>query len=301
MKVDIQTLGTFNQLAHEGAQQAAASLEQLAGIAPTVEATTIDLATQQDVIADFHGRDLVGVTIKFSDALRGQALLVFDQAGARTLAKNLPGGEPDSDDAIYGRVKEVGNILVSGFIDGWADYLDRTIDISPPSLVTGTGAEILPTGTPVLDQATQVLSFTSLLETSSAAVTASIYLFPEKESFEELIATQLVEESAPIPLEKLQIFNRMTTRGTEQASENITMMTGTETTVEVSRLSFLPIEQTVSKLDDDPYIGVVVTLDGLPSGYLLILFDEPSAGAIAEQLGTPPVDDEFKEMHQSAI
>jgi chemotaxis protein CheC len=300
MKIDIQTLGTFNQLAREGAQQAATSLEQLAGIEPTVEATTIDLATKHDVISDLEGRTLVGVMSELSNTLKGQALLVFDKAGTQTLAKNLPGGDPTSEEKIHARVQEVGNILISGFIDGWADHLDTIIDVSPPTIVTGSGVDALSQGTTVSDSSEQVLSFTTLLETTSAAVNASIYLFPEQDSFERIVADQLSDESAPIPLDRLEVFNRMTRMGTEQASENVTMMTGIETTVEVSRLSFLPIEQADSKLGDDPYIGVVVTLDSL-NGYLLILFDEVSAGALAEQLGAGSDDDEFGGMHQSAI
>ena len=301
MKVDVQTLGTFNRLAHEGAEQAAVSLGTLAGIDTTVEATTIDLATRHDVVSDFRGRDLVGVTIGFSEGLAGEALLVFDRTGARTLAKNLPGGAPESPEDVHRRVEEVGNILVSGFVDGWADYLDATIDITPPELVTGSGGDVVPDDAPVLDESEHVLAFTSLLETTNASVTASIYLFPERDSFETVLEDGLAEESAPIPLDKLRTFNRMTARGAKQASQNVTMMTGTETTVEVSRLSFLPVEQTVSKLSDDPYVGIVVSLDGMPSGYLLILFDESSAAAIAEQMGAGAVDDEFGAMHRSAI
>ncbi|MFB6091990.1 MAG: chemotaxis protein CheC [Haloquadratum sp.] len=303
MRVDIQTLGTFNQLAREGAERAAASLEQLAGMSPAVEATTIDLTTARAVAAEFRGRDLIGVTIEFSGRLDGEALLVLDRAAARTLAENVPGGDPESAAAVAARVEEIGNILLSGFIDGWADYLDTSIDTSPPTAVTGSGVDVLPDDLAVDDtsEREQIFAFTSLLEATAAAVDTSVYLFPERDSFEKILSEQLATGSAPIPLDKLQVFNRMTERGSERASDNITTMTGIETTVEVSRLRFLPVEQTVSALSDGRYIGVVVAFEGLPSGYLLVLFDEPSAETIATHLGGGPAEDEFDAIHQSAI
>ena len=301
MKIDVQTLGTFNQLAHEGAEQAADSLQMLAGFSPTVEPTTIDLATRDDVMADVRGRDLVGVAIEFDNALAGTALVMFDRAGARTLAKHLPGDAPADEADVHARVEEVANILVSGFVDGWADHLDAAIDMTEPTLLTGSGSDVLAKATPFLESADRVLSFKSALETAAAAVDASIYIVPEPASFERMVAQRLGDDGVPIPLDRLQVFNRMTARGADRASENITAMTGIETSVEVSRMRVVPLERMVGDLGDDPHVGLVMELDGLPSGYLLVLFDTASAGAIAERMGTGPVEDGFGDMHRSAI
>lgn len=301
MRVDVQTLGTFNQLAHEGARQAVRSLEQLTGVEPTVEATTIDLATERDVVADFRERDFVGVAIEFTNAIEGQALLVFERASARKLVEQLPGGDPDAAGSFRSCVEEVGNILVSGFVDGWADHLDATIDISPPAFVQGSGADALPPEISVRDDSEHLLSFTSRLEVTSVSIDASVYLVPERDSLRSVFEDQLADDPARVSLPKLEVFKHMTRRGTEEASDNVTAMTGVETCVQVSQLSFLPVEQTVAKLDDDPYVGIVVALEGLLSGFLLVLFDESSAGAIAEQLGASPVEDEFTDTHRSAI
>jgi chemotaxis protein CheC len=40
-------------------------------------------------------------------------------------------------------MQEIGNIMTSGYIDGWANVLDTTIDISTPSFVYGPASDIV--------------------------------------------------------------------------------------------------------------------------------------------------------------
>jgi chemotaxis protein CheC len=87
--------------------------------------------------------------------------------------------------------------------------------------------------------------------------------------------------------------------GAEQASADISAMTGTQAVVDVSRLSFVPIEGVPMQLDDSTRVGVVLEFTGVPSGYIAILFDEESADRIATAL--LPTADADEAMRQSAI
>jgi len=301
MKVDIQTLGTFDRLTREGADRAAKNLGILMGSTPKVEATSIDLLTREDVIADFRGRELVGSFVQVEGLLEAQALLLFDQTGAKTLLKNLQKSNDDGERDTGGRIEEVGNILLNGFIDGWADHLNTPLVSSPPQSVSGTGTNVLPGDAFSGVNTERLIAFTSTMETTKAAVNATVYLFPKDDSFREILSREIVDGSTPIPLDKLHIFKHMMEHGTKQASENISMMTGVDTTVDVSRLSFMPIERTFTKVNDDVRVGVVFSLDGLPSGYLMILFDEQSARTVAEQMGAGEAGFEFEGMQRSAI
>jgi len=62
------------------------------------------------------------------------------------------------------------------------------------------------------------------------------------------------------------------------------MMTGLDTDVDVSRLRFVPLEGVPKQVGDDRFVGVVFELKGLPSGYLVVLFDEKSAKTVASSM-----------------
>jgi chemotaxis protein CheC len=74
-----------------------------------------------------------------------------------------------------------------------------------------------------------------------------------------------------------------------------------ETSVDVSRLSFVPVSSVPDGIDERAYVGLVFAFTGTPSGYLAFLFDESSAREIVEATVPSPPDDEFGEMGTSAI
>lgn len=300
MKIEVDALGQFNQLAHDGSKQAAQSLGQLTAVQPTVEATSIDLLRRRDIVADLHNQELVGISSDFSGGIAGTALLIFNMTGAKTLAKSLP-GDNNGEIGLEPRLTEVGNIMLSGFIDGWADYLNQSIDQRPPTYLTGDGTDVIPESLPLNETSNQVLTINSTFETANAVVETTAYIFLQEASFKRLLDNQLSSESTPIPLDKLQAFSQMAAKGGDTAGDNITTMTGIETTVTISRMSFLPVEQIGPRLGDEQHVGVVAELTGLPTGYILILFDEASGETIAEAMGTGEVTNGFEELHKSAI
>jgi len=300
MKLDVRALGTFNRLAHEGAEQAAASLGALTAVEPRVETTAINLVSRADAGEVFANSEFVGVQIGFGGGMAGESVLAIDRDGARRLLSSLPGG--DADDLTESRVMEVGNILIGGFLDGWADHLGTAIDFTTPRYVEGTGSDVLPEGAPRWEDHDQVFAFASQLEASDEAVELMIYLLPELEDFERLVGGPRAGGGVPIPFEELSVFNHMTKAGAASASEHVTAMTGMDTTVEVSDLSFVPVESIASWAGSEAQIGVTIEFHGLPSGYVVILFDESSAQLLADQVAPAPVlGDGFGEMQRSAI
>jgi two-component system chemotaxis sensor kinase CheA/chemotaxis protein CheC len=300
MKVDIQSLGTFNQLAHEGAKQATQSLAQMTGIDAVVNVTKITLLNREDVGDELAGQDFVGVKFDFQGALEGDTVLVFESDSVGPITEALIPGGADGEMAKSG-VKEIGNIMMSGFIDGWADYLEATIDHSPPSYIEAEGAEILPEA-PQLDEQPQVFVFKSQIEWVGESVSFYIYMLPEYDPLAELMAGHAGSEADAIPIDKLSVFNEMTTSGTEKAAKNVEMMTGIPTEAEVTQISFAPIEDVPKQVGNDTYVGTVVEFTGAPSGYLMVLFDEVSAQNVAEALmPTEPGGEGLTEQHEAAI
>ncbi len=294
MQIDIDSLETYNALARDGAQSAAESLSQLTGIDTHVEVTNVSLMRPADLEYEYVGGEFSGVRIDLGGALSGETILTFDSAARETIAETLAPGS--SEEMRRSSIEEVGNIMTSGFIDGWAEHLDAVIDISPPRFLEGSGSEVLTAFDAADDE--QLFVFRSRVESASEAIDFHILLVPERDSFVDALGPT-DEES--VSFEKFAVFNEMTKHGAERAAENITTMTGLETDVEINRMSFVPIDDVPAEVGDRRYIGTVMEFNGKPSGYLVILFDRPSAEAVVDALVPMETDGEWSEMEQSAV
>jgi len=301
MKVDVQSLGTFNRLAHEGAEQATQSLCRMTGLNAVVDVTKITLVNRANVGEQLADGDYIGVQFGFDGELAGDTVLVFDRAGSETIVESLVPGGSDDEAMAQSSVEEIGNIMMSGFIDGWADFLETTIEHSPPTYVEGDGEAMLPEPSSDEDRE-QVFVFKSEIEWVGESVSFYIYMFPEYDPLASVMAQTGGTEDDAIPIDKLEVFNEMTKDGTQQAAANVEMMTGIETEAEVTRLSFAPIEDVPKQIGTGTYVGTVVEFTGIPSGFLLVLFDEASAVHIAEAMMPVEMDaDELTEQHEAAI
>jgi len=298
MKVDVQSLDTFNQLAHEGAQAATDAMAQMTGIDTHVEVTRIMLVERAALGEELADHSFVGIQFGFEGALTGETVLVFEQDQSAAIAETLLGPDVNTRMA-QSSIKEVGNIMMSGFLDGWADFLTATIEHDPPTYIEGKGTAILPEMKAATDQ---VFVFRSTIEWGGEDVSFYIYMLPEYEPLAALMAEHSLEAENAIPVEKLAAFNEMTREGARQAAANVELMSGIETTAEVSQISFAPIEAIPKQFSDDIYIGTVVEFTGAPSGFLLVLFDEPSAITVAEALMPVTMESgELTSQHKAAI
>lgn len=149
MRIDVQSLDTFNQLAHEGATAATQAMAQMTGIDATVQVTTISLIDRTDLGEELgHDTQYVGIQFDFEGALPGKTILIFDKNQRDTIVEALlPGGMAD-ESMMQSSVKEIGNIMMSGFIDGWAAYLGAGIDHSPPKYIERSGASMFAAAEP---------------------------------------------------------------------------------------------------------------------------------------------------------
>jgi chemotaxis protein CheY-P-specific phosphatase CheC len=299
MRIDIQSLETYNRLAREGAEEAADSLGALTGVETFVEVTKVNLLSAADLRRALTDEEFAGVRIRFDGGLAGQTVLAFDRDSVETLTEQvLPRllGDAPGDLGESG-IKEVGNIVTSGFIDGWADYLGTPIEISTPEFVGYDTADDLLADVP-LDPGEYAFVFESQLGAVEEAVQFQLFMLPERESVAEVLAAD--DGGDALPLDKLVAFDRMTVKGAEGASDHMTTMTGIETEVDVTRLSFVPVHEAPQQVGDDQRYGAVFELEGL-AGYLVILFDEPSAESIADAMVPMDTGDGVGEMDRSAL
>ncbi|WP_241881367.1 chemotaxis protein CheC [Halorubrum sp. Ib24] len=180
MRVDVRALGACNRLAERGAEQAAGALADLTGTDLAVEVTGASVASGEDLAEAFAGRESIGVSVGLRGGLDGEAVLAFDAANVDALLSLLPGGASMERSAVT----EVGNIALGGFLDGWANYLGKAIDMTPPRYFEADGAAVLPDGALAGDG---VFLFESRLDATTTDLDFSIYMLPDSGPFRDLI------------------------------------------------------------------------------------------------------------------
>ncbi|ELZ14650.1 CheC domain protein [Natrinema thermotolerans DSM 11552] len=315
MKLDVNALGTFYRMAREGAGIAAGRLTHMMGVETQVGVTKLNFMRGREIRRDFEdSTEKVGVRVKLTGAIEGYSVVVFERESAFRVVETLLAeagpdaeidgdvGEPDEfDEMTESAATEVGHIINSGFIDGWADVLEAVIDVSTPEFVEGVSAEPFFGD---IDEAPGdddlALLFQSRIETVGTEVGFNHYLFPKRESMSKLL--ERLRTSEGIEYDKLDGFDRMAERGAEEVAETATTLTGIDTSVEIRRLNFVSLEAIPEQVAEEKLVGVAFEFDGMPSGYLLFLFDEESAHEIVDAMVPMEVDEDgFGEMGTSAI
>ena len=309
MRVDVRALGACNRLAERGAGQAAGALTDLTGTDLSVEVTGASVASGEDLAEAFAGRESIGVSVGLRGGLDGEAVLAFDAANVDALLSLLPGGQSMERSAVT----EVGNIALGGFLDGWANYLGTAIDMTPPRYFEADGAAVLPDGALAGDG---VFLFESRLDATTTDLDFSIYMLPDSGQFRDLVVGKTAPAAAPgadggagndgadstaVPYESLSTFASLAKRGSANAADNIAMMTGLDTSVDVSRLRFVPLADVPAEVGVEPHAGTVFELQGEPSGYLAILFEEESAAKIAASMLPTEPDEPLGGMAENAL
>ncbi len=303
MKLDVNALGTFYRMAREGAGLAAGRLTHMTDAETRVGVTKLNFMRGQEIRRDFDDSvEKVGVRVKLTGAIEGYSIIVFEREGALRIVETLLDEAGDEfDEMTRSAATEVGHIMNSGFIDGWADVLEAVIDVSTPEFVEGQSAEpFFGDIDEAPDDDDLALLFQSQIETVGTEVGFSHYLFPKRESMSRLL--EQLRSSDGIDYDKLDGFDRMAERGAEEVAKTATTLTGIDTSVEIRRLNFVSLEAIPEQVADETLVGVAFEFDGMPSGYLLFLFDEESAHEIVDAMVPMEVDEDgFGEMGTSAI
>jgi len=296
MRIDIDQLEQFSHLAARGADRSASSLSQLTGLRIRDEMTGVSLVTDSVLHEIFAGQQYVGVQVGLSGGLSGETVLIFEPDSANQVRQQISGASI-AGPMSGGAFAEIGNILIGGFVDGWANHLGIEVDITPPTYLEATDTRILPRLTRREATNKGVFLFESRLEATDIDLSVPLYLIPEYDEFVRLLAAR--SNGPTIPAEKLTIFNDFAEQSAKRASEQIAMLTGLTTTVDVSQLRFMQLSKMASNLGKKTHVGAVFEMKGLPSGYFLLLFDESSANSVASAM--MPGDGENDAMMQPAI
>lgn len=185
MRVDLKKLNELNQMAKEGSTNVADNLSQMLGIDVEMSVTRIEFVNLQDIPETIGDQEVVGVYLTFNGTPSGYLLALFPTNSARNVASLLLEGigennSSDFSDMDISAISEVGNIITSSFIDGWADFLKTEINISTPQTVHDMGSAVID---PLLIQVAQeydnAFLFNSLIHTKNNDISCELFVIPE--------------------------------------------------------------------------------------------------------------------------
>jgi chemotaxis protein CheC len=191
LRVDIRKLNLFNQMAKEGANTVANHLNQMTGMETEMEITKINFLDIDDIKTHVGHDKQVGISIELTEPPHGHILFLFNARSAKALAAGMMPGDSGTSsngfsDMEKSAVQEIGNIMTSGFIDGWANVLNTTIDISTPKFTYGAGSKMVENLVSARRD-DMALVFDSRVHAREANVEVKVYTFPELEELVSLM------------------------------------------------------------------------------------------------------------------
>ena len=206
-RVDVRKLEVFNEMAKEGASTVSGHLNQMSGLDTEIEVSKINFLDMADVRTHLGDREQVGIYVQLQEPPYGYVLFMLEPQGSKKLARSMVGemGAGDPAEGLFtdlerSAMQEIGNIMTSGFIDGWANVLDTTIDMSTPTFIYGPSSAIVDEmgGWPDEEIAFVI---DSTIAATDADVAVTVYTFPQLADLVELIgridvATDVQADSA---------------------------------------------------------------------------------------------------------
>ena len=188
LMIDIRKLGLFNKMAKEGGNTVADHLSQMTGMDTQMEITKINFIDIPDIKTHVGDDKQIGISIEMLEPPNGYILFLFNAESAKELAHGMMGDMMGGDarsqegftDMERSAIQEIGNIMTSGFIDGWANVLNTTIDMSTPTFTYGPGSGMV--DDLVGDRSDEMaLMFDSRVRAPDSDINVTVYTFPELE------------------------------------------------------------------------------------------------------------------------
>ena len=193
LMIDIRKLGLFNRMAKEGGNTVASHLSQMTGMETEMEITKINFIDIADIKTHVGDKTQIGISIELLEPPHGHILFLFNAQSAKDLAHGMIGDMGETDPSGSGftdmersAIEEIGNIMTSGFIDGWANVLQTTIDMSTPTFTYGPSSGMVDklVGDRGDDMA---LMFDSRVHALDSDIDVTVYTFPELEELVDLM------------------------------------------------------------------------------------------------------------------
>jgi len=142
-------LDALTELVNLGVSSAALGLREMVQEEVLLSVPSVSVVTRAEAIHNLEERNanrLVGVHQIFDGDIRGRALLIFPEAQSLELVRAVVGGELSLEDLMeleQEALAETGNVLLNGCLGTIANNLGRSLQISLPEVIHGSGSEFI--------------------------------------------------------------------------------------------------------------------------------------------------------------
>lgn len=143
--VDVRQLSVINELIRDGATNVASSFGTLAGVETTIDIKALAFVDPEDLPEEIGPDEVYAATIELTEPPYGSFMLTFSEDTADSVAHLVTGQTVDGDltSMHQSALQEMCNICTSGFVDGFANTLNTTIDMGTPTLKHTDGDRIV--------------------------------------------------------------------------------------------------------------------------------------------------------------
>jgi chemotaxis protein CheC len=168
----------------------------MTGVDAEIKMAKINLMHIDDVRVHLGEEKQVGIHVELTEAPYGYVLFLLDPADSKRLAELMVPGDGSTGDGFTdmerSAIQEIGNIMTSGYIDGWANVLETTIDMGTPEFTYGPAHAIIERmgGWPDDDLA---FVLDSEITAGGNDVDLAVYTFPHLEELVDLVGRIDVE------------------------------------------------------------------------------------------------------------
>lgn len=148
LALDALELDALTELVNVGVSRAATSLRTMVGSEVLLSVPAVEMMTHEQaarLIGEREKGQLVAVHQSFLGDISGTAMLIFPETNSLELVRAITGGGLPLDDIIaleQEALAETGNIILNGCLATIANMLQRTLKISLPEIIYGSGNEI---------------------------------------------------------------------------------------------------------------------------------------------------------------
>ncbi len=137
----------LTELVNLGVGRSALSLSELVGQEILLSVPALAVMTRSSAAAELSGSNtdlLVAVRQSFNGDFSGRALLIFHETNSLELVRTVAGSDLSIEDIVeleHEALAEIGNIILNGCMATVANLLQRTLNISMPEVIRGSGAD----------------------------------------------------------------------------------------------------------------------------------------------------------------
>ncbi len=137
-KIDVTSIVEFSEVMDNSSASVADDLSKMTSEEMEVEIQKLRFLEGESFSNEIGYEDVVCVYCRLDDPPHGVFVVTFTPEDAATVAGFMMDGLPEEYGSQHEAVvQEIGNIMTSGFIDGIANLLDTSIEITTPTVFDG--------------------------------------------------------------------------------------------------------------------------------------------------------------------